>query len=104
MVIGTAGYLQDLTYLGDRILLCQHLHHHPFLFGCELNIDEAFFPISRCIVTQPRPLSNSPFPFCSCLCMAFSSKCGGALSRNSFFHRPCCPGLVDVFGLTTTHP
>ncbi len=42
MVIGTAGYLQDLTYLGDRILLCQHLHHHPFLFGCELNIDEAF--------------------------------------------------------------
>src|SRR6266852_6534625 len=97
MVIGTAGYLQDLTYLGDRILLCQHLHHHPFLFGCELNIDEAFFAISRCIVSRPTTLSNSAIRSCSWLCMASCSKSRGALSRNSVFQRASSCGLSCCF-------
>src|SRR5260370_38166085 len=32
MVIGTPAYLHALTYLGDPILLSQHLNHNPFLF------------------------------------------------------------------------
>src|SRR5436305_6311882 len=65
MVIGTASKLQDFANLGDRILLCQHLHHHPFLLAGELKIAEAFFAISSCSVSRPTTRSSSAIRSCS---------------------------------------
>jgi hypothetical protein len=51
MIRGTAGTVQDFTNLRDRILLCYHLHHRPFLPDCEVKSIEALFAMSSCIVS-----------------------------------------------------
>src|SRR6266849_2758782 len=66
---GATGHVQDVTHLGDRILLCQHLHHRPFLLGGELKSAEAFFASSSCMVSRPTTRSSSPIRSCSWLCI-----------------------------------
>src|SRR5579883_1584263 len=59
MIIGTASAVQDVTDLGDWILLHEHLHHRPFLLDGEFKSAEAFFAISSCMVSRPTVRSNS---------------------------------------------